>query len=69
MKGLPAPKRLDVESRIVRIRAQFAEILRVDVVRQWQEQEQNEEDDPHGEPPTSGLSLMHYSAVEQLERE
>ena len=48
--------------RIVRIRAQLAEIFRVDGERQWQQQEQKEEDNPHGEPPksgtTSGLSLL-----------
>ena len=36
--------------RIVRIRAQRAEIFRVDEERQWQQQELKEEDDPHGEP-------------------
>jgi len=34
----------------------------VDGERQWQQQEQKEEDNPHGDPPTSGttsgLSLL-----------
>ncbi len=34
-----------------RIRAELAKIFRVDGEGQWQHQEQNEEDNPHGEPP------------------
>jgi hypothetical protein len=33
------------------IRAQLAEIFRVDGERQWQQQEQEEEYNSHGEPP------------------
>jgi hypothetical protein len=47
--------------RIVRIRAQLAEIFGVDREREWQ-QHQKEEENPHGEPSTSGtvsgLSLL-----------
>ena len=48
--------------RIVRVRTQLAEIFRVDAERRWQQQEQKEEDNPHGDPPkrgtTSGHSLL-----------
>ena len=36
--------------RIVRIRAQLAEIFRVDEEMKWQQKEQREEDNPNGEP-------------------
>ena len=36
--------------RIERIRAQLAEIFRVDGERKWQQKEQREEDNPNGEP-------------------
>ena len=35
--------------RIERIRAQLAEIFRVDAERQWQQQEKKEEENPHSE--------------------
>ena len=38
--------------RIVRIRAQFAEVFRVDGERE----EEDEKDKPRGEPPTSGTT-------------
>jgi len=36
--------------RIERIRAQLAEIFRVDEERKWQQKEQREEDNPNAEP-------------------
>ena len=61
LEGASSPEGIGSGIRIERIRAQLAEIFRMDGERQWQ-QEQKEEDNPHGDPPksgtTSGLSLI-----------
>jgi len=56
LKGAASPEWIGRGIRIVRIRAQLAEIFRVDSEREWQQQEQQEEENPHGEPPTSGIA-------------
>jgi len=44
-----------------RIRAQLAEIFRVDELMPWQGQDQNEQDNPYGEP-----SIEHVASVSSL---
>jgi len=62
LEGASSPEGIGRGIRIERIGAQLAEIFGADGERQWQQQEQKEEDDSHGEPPTSritsGLSLL-----------
>ena len=60
LEGTSSPKGIGRGIRIERIDAQLAEIFRMD--GEWEQQEQQEGDSPHGEPPksgtTSGLSLL-----------
>jgi transposase len=60
LEGASSSEGIERGIRIVRIRAQLAEIFRMDGERQ--KQEQKKEDNPHGQPPTSGttsgLSLL-----------
>ena len=67
LEGTAGPEGIGRGIRIVRIRAQFAEIFRVDRERQWQQQEKNEEDNPHSEPPTrgttGGIIILHRQKI------
>jgi len=50
LEGASSPEGIGRGIRIERIRAQFAEIVRLDGERQCQQQVQQKEDNPHGEP-------------------
>jgi hypothetical protein len=57
LEGASGSERIGSGIRIERIRAQLAEIFRVDGERQWQQQEQKEEDNPHRDPPGKGTTI------------
>jgi hypothetical protein len=50
LEGAASPEGIGRGIRIEWIRTQLAKILGLDGERQWQQQEQKEEDNPHGEP-------------------
>jgi hypothetical protein len=56
LEGTSSPEWIGRGMRIERIRAQLAEVFRVDGERQWQEKEQQEKENPHGNPPKSGTT-------------
>ena len=62
LEGAAGSERIGRGFRVERIGAQLAEIFRVDGERQWQQHEQKEDENTHGEPPssgrTSGFSLL-----------
>ena len=58
LEGAAGPEGIGRGIRIVRIRAQLAEIFCMDGEREWQQQqqEQQEADNPHCEPPKRGTT-------------